>query len=323
MTVKLAPGGSGSPGFKSPPWHNVYKYDTSRRLIMKLKEFRSGKPFGIVPVKRIQINKALKAMEVILDPEVEVITDKDGRKRLERSADVEWLYHQLKTSKEVVDIASDRSPLRYSAGGLLWKVNEWYVLLKRDEGAPSYPGYVTLSSGLSSTKEEIVNPLNVMIREGIEEVILANENNLILAPNIGNMEYTKIREIFNLGEKILIPSEIDSIGSPWKIRTMLENEIHHIEANLNIDPNTAGIDILGVLKLSIKEPVKFYDGEIFGNDPLNREIILLHEKDVDKAIRGEPVKVRRFKEGYELESREEILKMTPVLKTMLEGNYYI
>lgn len=305
-----------------------------------------GAPFIIAQPEKVVYSPqsaVLKAgeskmvLEVYLSDGCKIASTKEQRKAVEASANIDWLTGQLDKlysgKAYSVELVSPASNLRWAAGGVLPMDTSGNVLaLFRDAGAPSYKLHFTLASGLSETSGEILNPTVVMLREGIEEMAYATKAGTLVVPVVRNMgaqyssafSYQMVSNALNLiGEKAapfaFIDAEI-SKNAGGIVKVFYKGEqVSESYGIINIDPKTAGIDVLGVMKMDIDfTKIVPFDTEV-GNRAkpretrLDREIHLINAQDVRKLVEGGSMTTSAFKGRMALGPRSVEAKATPVL----------
>ena len=132
-------------------------------------------------------------------------------------------------------------------------------------------------------------------------------------------EILKIHRFFCYLVTYPYPGELSLGKNPWTMNIFLgDRKERTLEGIINIDPDTMGIDLLGVLEVHDIDEFLVTDGEIVNGRPLDRTIYLVHEKDVDKLRVGSAVRARTFKGRVEREEVERSFNITPVTMSILE-----
>jgi len=136
----------------------------------------------------------------------------------------------------------------------------------RDEGAPTYAGHLTSSTGLSGTPEEWLDPLSLAIREGTEELIIANSSRGMVVPQLeGNgVEQINlhIQTIAKSNQQTLlhfrpdipplsenIPMSFMDMPNEREIKIQWRDQESRQKGLINFDPGVNGIDFLKVAEL--------------------------------------------------------------------------
>ena len=225
---------------------------------------------------------------------------------------------------------------RWPAGGLLVTLEKKdseriSLVLLRDEKAPTYGGHMTACTGLGAGLEEALDPLLVMMREGLEELVIAIEGQGIVLPVFSNMETgIDIDAIIDNGASLreetadlpLIKCEtsILDLSGQQTIEVFWKGELRSTSSSLiAIDKGVNGIDCLGAIKIKVPvdswDELEIFDGEVFGGgELLNRAVYGLRHRS------NEPIalwKLGQFKEPTETEKQK--LPRTEVLKVLLNA----
>ncbi|NOR85445.1 hypothetical protein GQ473_04955 [archaeon] len=237
------------------------------------------------------------------------------RKELEQNR-TEWFYKQMNEYRETEEtqIATQDNPFRFSAGGALGITTDGYfVFIERDQGAPTYKGYLTAATGLSENMDAIYDPSKIVAHELQEELTLLDEDGNICVwkhEGMSDEDYALMEELAKLrAEKTeldysgIIPHEVTSIdiGSENTYILIVKNsngdELSRNKGIVNFDPATSGIDFLNIVKLDFSyEDVKsgkyrVVDTETFGgNNRTERNIVYVHKDELlnssTKSISG-------------------------------------
>ena len=303
-------------------------------------------PFAIVPADAQLKNTSNGPLLMVkLDPFAEVIMDKAGRKEIERSMDsdyVEDALERFRHGEPLVELTKEDSKFRFSAGGLLqvlkFKDGRFALFLRRDEGAPSYPGHIALCSGLSGPFEgyddpvmaykraytEIVDPINVMLREGTEEVLIRSGDQLLMPTLSDPVYYKDAMSLLKLEKITNVASMILNVDQQWTLEVYLSRKLASMsKAIINIDPNAAAIDLLGLMEVNLAtynvKDVSIYDGEIIGGKLLGREVYLVPVEELTYLSEGKGVSAFVCKEGDWDEKTQLSLPMTPPTKEVVDA----
>lgn len=231
---------------------------------------------------------------------------------------------------------------RWGAGGALVVYRQdgksFLALPLRDDGAPSFGGHLTLTSGLSSSFEEFFNPTFIAIREGIEEVaVLVGKN--VVAFSLGPAFEQMAWDVF---EKQLIQakkfnwSEVDDAPfyadaefistNEQKLEIVHGKRISRHEGIICLDPKTRGIDLLKIILVNLpsQSETVFFDCEDSKTGPIDREIIVfplngLKSVNQEGAVMKICGATKKFKSGKSLSADpEKLYPCTPVLEEALK-----
>jgi hypothetical protein len=250
----------------------------------------------------------------------------DTRKAISQQVDREWLQGQLDSfynkGSTHVELINEKSSLRFAAGGLIHKdACGNYLTIWRDEGAPSYKNHMTLSSGLSGSLREILAPMLVALREGVEEVVFT-DNQAIYVPDIANIPFqmasgnktylngivSRAARDYNAISNTKLPGNLEwtnaelIMESDTSVVVYLNGlEVSRAKGTLNFDPFTAGIDLLGILgwdldfnKVVARDTERFhYKGSIV---PTERRLFIAGESYL-KGTGAEPYALQYYQAG--------------------------
>lgn len=285
----------------------------------------------------LKAGESRNILEVYVSDKDPISFSKEGRKVFEASADVEWLGEQLRKvysgSAYSVELANEKSKMRWAAGGMLpVDAHGNAFFLFRDAGAPSYPLHFTAATGLSETAAEIIEPMKILLREGLEEIAL-KQGDAIVVPAIMNIGLKNPKEL----SKMVVFDALEKMGKPVRhyrfaeaeldkgitdvIRVYYKGELaSETYGMLCFDPKTAGIDVVGVMRVDADfEKMVPFDTEVVDKSGdrknLDREIHMVKTADIIKSGEGLIVS-RSFKSQKVLQPRaENALRMTPPLKS--------
>lgn len=230
---------------------------------------------------------------------------------------------------------------RWAAGGALviYEQNgsKFLALARRSEDAPSFGGHLTLTSGLSSSYEEFFNPTFVAIREGIEEISVVVNNQIVvlsLGPAFEEMTWDVFDKQLSRDKKF---GWINVIDTPFyahakfiKIDEQKLKIVHGTrEAShqgiICFDPKTRGIDLLKIIKVNLPHGnAVFFDCEDTKAGPLDREIFIFPiEKIKTEKKEGSGLKIfgasTMFQSGKSVPAdTEKWFPCTPVLQAAIE-----
>lgn len=227
----------------------------------------------------VKIIRRPKELRVILPERLPILTTKDD----------------YKSFSDPKNAFARQGLWRWAAGGLLLlyvQGNKTFIpLIKRDSGAPNYPGHLTLSSGLSISREEFFNPLLTAIREGFEEVACL-VNGRIVEPHFGSccccfpqqaisaiVEKQRARvERFGIRVSPLTlpcPAHFVSTAGESLLTVEQGKRVSSYSGIVSIDQATRGVDLLKVVQVSLPPgEIRFADCEETDNGPLDRKICL-------------------------------------------------
>ena len=245
-----------------------------------------------------------------------------GRKQLESPQNTRW---------------------RWAAGGgliMLRCLDQTVALTRfRDPGAPSYGGHYTLGSGLSGSIRELLFPVELAIREAVEEFIIATPSGLAV-PFFANIKYDRaafgavasgknlIRQqeglpsVFSAGNFLLTET---TFAEPTKIpeeelEVRFEKEVSACSKGIiALDEGTRGIDILRLIILRLPfrlDEIAIFDGEADRQErPLNGEVVCFSVENgkVTKKIAA------AFQTGKRIAVPNRDIRYTPPLKKAIEA----
>jgi hypothetical protein len=269
-----------------------------RQPITDLVDQRFG--FLITPLACVSVDPTEKQLIVHVEADdgtIDPTATKEDRKALESSGKYRW-----------------------AAGGcafvLALKDARVLVTIFRDGGAPSYALHNTLSSGLSTCVEELVDPTLVAMREGYEEIQVFLKNGMRLAPELGQGSWPANERYLPAN----VPShDITPEKSIWNITvdcSTLSPTLVERRALVNLDKQTGGIDLLYVIEMDLRlynlSEIYIKDGELDGK--LDR-IIELFELE-DNGTLGDIVVAYKSGKPITPEPRDEY-RFTPVLQEVV------
>ena len=215
----------------------------------------------------------------------------------------------------------------WAAGGGSYIIGSRYIpLIQRSESAPSNPSKLTIATGLSDTRDELINP-KLLIRELFEEIVLV-KNNKILLPDITidglhpkEIIYDSIKDLPNLRDLKAEETKVEFLNCVHKDKVIVHSESKKTETVCLISKNGVNLNILFFINFPLIKDYKeitCFDTEFFntkkGPAYLNREIYfydLLKEQFVDKP--------HRFSKS---DLTPHALKAVNELSTFLRGQKY-
>jgi hypothetical protein len=204
----------------------------------------------------------------------------------------------------------------------------------RDKGAPSYGDHWTLGSGLTSSVEEIVNPLHAAVRECIEEFGVVTPRGIVI-PTFGDDELDglvrgAVRSSAFLHQKaalkgfdtdVYLSAEASFEMTPGEETLTVAFEDAGETSSVGIiaiDPNTRGIDLLKVIGVRVPfrlDEIAVVDGEEDRHGKaLNAPVGCMKIDNLAPGRQFDAV----FQHGERQDPSEFVLKnMTPVLKALV------
>lgn len=222
---------------------------------------------------------------------------------------------------------SDKLPIKgeflWSAGGVVPIINtknkSIMALSQRDSKAPTYKKHLASSSGLSESNQDLVNPRDVVVREGIQEILFLHNDTLLL-PDINGYNTHKfvqkqlsqwnqqpsnsLRKIprnneFQIMNTELVDASVIPINNDMiTVNDSETNQSNTEIGNVVIDANRNTIDIIDLLMVDLTEyeldDLQFLDGELSDNVPINRDIFLFDMEQTKALFRtGETDALRK------------------------------
>lgn len=242
-----------------------------------------------------------------------------------------------KASRRYIEFdPSNKGTWRWPAGGigLILQLVDCNILLvlHRDQGAPSYGGHDTLSSGLGSSVREFLYPLETAWREGAEECCIVTPDGIICpipeTDHFGfGLELTDItRSTANLFPELANKPVIDTVASFLPLKGERRVTIHHagktrqISGLVVFDSNCNGIDLLKAVVVPVDcalADLTVYDGELAGTKPLNRQV---NAYVLDDDFRPIGTIAASWVSGQRVDTGSmDANPMTPVLKSFYEA----
>ncbi|PIU30386.1 hypothetical protein COT07_01010 [Candidatus Woesearchaeota archaeon CG07_land_8_20_14_0_80_44_23] len=297
--------------------------------------------FMIGDIKKVMLKAdgSKSLLEVYISSDTQCAYTPRARKALESSANADFINEQLDkimTGKAYsVNLCKEDSigtGIRWAAGGALHiDANNTAALIHRDSNAPSYPNHFTLPSGLSANVGEMMNPGALMLRKGLEEIIYL-ENGSALVPDIADCGCNAESIISEAVKRFcggVMTYKLKKVDAQlekdprWKVITYYNNEeLKQFETNaiVCIDPKTAGIDLLSVIRYDadFRKTIPFdtdtYTARNGFPRNLNRKIGLV---DVGEMLRGGLVSMECFK-GRRLSMQKKVINPTPALQSVMD-----
>lgn len=186
---------------------------------------------------------------------------------------------------------------RWAAGGGAIKIKtadskNILVTIKKDEGSPSYANHDTMGAGLSSNDKEWIFPLCTAVREGMEEVIIKDKNN-VLYPKFNMVLYGMSYDIRYIAEQNRTLAKYKDVLGSCSLRSVntkfidfgaygkeltvrfrdQEEKINNVI--VNIDKGCGGIDVITATEIEVEsalDELVLLDGEESNRVPLDRII---------------------------------------------------
>lgn len=244
------------------------------------------------------------------------------------------------TPEERKSFERDPKHWRYAAGGGLMVAHcrdASYALMRyRDAGAPSYGDHWTSGSGLSSSVEDMVNPIRLVVREAIEEFGIVTPKGIVL-PAFGDDKIDGVvrgavrSSVFlhkvaklagrDTGTYVSANTRFEPIAGEEALTVAFEGAGETTEHGLVvIDPNTRGIDLLKVIGVTIScdfADLIIVDGEENKKgESLNGVVGAIK---LENLAQGRPLDAV-FQHGERQDVAGYVLKnMTPVLRATVEA----
>lgn len=245
-----------------------------------------------------------------------IATESEGRKKLERDEVMDRhgmsvLIEGFKRGR--LDSVTFNG--RFSAGGAIGviecKEGTHIIVIERDKHAPSYKNALCPASGLSENLEEWLHPDYIIYREFMEELLIVNHNKN-LVPDVngtsgrvseiickehsktlakirrlaeGNCDLEKVLEF----EKDSVNANLLQLGKDKIYISWGNKKSEPITGNIVIDSEIGVIDIIGAIKITLKDcsinDLRIIDTETFkdkdkeGVEKFTHRRILLFEKE--------------------------------------------
>lgn len=292
-------------------------------------------------------------LEISIADDCYVATNREERR--------EFSYHPEEIQEELSDAISyfkrtgkevDLTPygLNFVAGGLFFTTPEFGIVIKRDEKAPSHPGYFTICSGIARELKEILYPRLVGVREGCEEVLIFEDDTLYVpvinfpsdsaSRNLKSRQSKKDLERIvkhqarEIGIKNVRTKYIETQHIPGEevLRVFYNNKkVSEIRnTGICIDPKIGNVDVVDVILLDINpSDLVIRDGELDSEGRiLDREIYIIRIEDLIENRKNEEIRIVGdepicyFKSGKV--HRSNIIKApgyTPPLRRAIEVMY--
>lgn len=236
---------------------------------------------------------------------------------------------------------------RWAAGGgfiaLRFRDQKAVGLLRyRDPGAPSFGDHFTLGSGISSGISDMLYPLLLASREGIEEFLITTPAGLVVPtfddPKLDEISYGAVAsglKYIRAAEDLNLPMQFG-----WKHFVGVHSYFHPTKNDREIkvavegsgaepivskgvwvvDPGTRGLDLIEIVVTDLPcslDDVAIFDGEGNEKKSFNAPVVCL-ELDYD-TLRPTGEIVRTFQSGKVVKNVGNISKVTPVLRKALEA----
>ena len=247
----------------------------------------------------LQTEKGISTYRFFLDENPEGTDTGLTRKELEVAQSREFVLKAYRDALNTghASIADSENPVRISAGGGTFLTRDNYVLgVQKDGGAPTYKFHGVPFCGLSRTHEESRNFSKVMSRELWEECVLTlKEKGKQIVPS----DPFLAREAILAGKRANLSfnsENQETLSASWlpigkDIVEVYDNRgtlLSRSQGIVNWDPDTAGIDLMGVIRLpyTIAE-LALFDGEGFG-----RNMFAVHIDDIPSLLEGKEVPVK-------------------------------
>lgn len=235
-------------------------------------------------------------------------------------------------------IERDRLAYRWAAGGgvvILDFLDQSVALVRyRDAGAPSFGDHWTLGSGLSSSFEDMLDPLQLAVREAVEEFLIATPDGVLipvfedhaLNPTafgaVGSGRHLRLQAgltgLLASEEYIEAATTFQTLPGEEDLQIYLDDETNGeiFRGLICVDEGTRGIDFLRAVRIAVPyrlSDVEIFDGEDAGGKPLNAPVSCLRVE----AGRIIPEFVATFQGGKRIETAVWNGKATPPLKAVM------
>lgn len=283
--------------------------ETEIVFLSELEAYRKRISFALVAV---EMREEANGIAVIIPDDPLVAINKKDRKVMEFTKGEFW---------------------RWSAGGLLVTLEKKdgeriSLVLLRDKKAPTYAGHITACTGLGADFEEALDPSLVMMREGLEELIIVIKGQGIVLPIFNNMvNKTDIDTIIKNGASLreetanlsIVKCAASTLNMPGQqtVEVFWKEELRSTSSCIiAIDEGVNGIDCLGAIRIKVPvnswDELEIFDGEVFGGgELLNRDVYGLEYRN-DRSVAS-------WQNGkFEEPSRQEFPK-TKVLEALLNA----
>lgn len=204
------------------------------------------------------------------------------------------ILHVGKERKVIEREVSKLGYFRWAAGGGAIKIKtadpkSILVTVRKDEGSPSYANHDTMGAGLSSDDKEWIFPLCTAVREGMEEIIIKDKDNIIYPKfdkDLFGMSYDiryiaeQNRSLYKIlsscGLRAALAKFID-FGAYGKELTVRFRDQEEKISNVlvNVDKGCGGIDVITTMEINVEsrlDELVLLDGEESQGRPFDRII---------------------------------------------------
>ena len=240
-----------------------------------------------------------------------------------------------KMDRQVMEFTKGES-YRWPAGGFLVTLRKKdgeriSLVLLRDEKAPTYAGHWTACTGIGASLREALNPLEVMVREGLEELVISIKGQGIVLPVFDGME-TEVdiealiasgaslrKETANLPLVECAASVLDMPGQQT-VKVFWKGELQSTSSCLvAIDEGVNGIDCLSVIEIEVPvdswQELEIFDGEVLGGGTLlSRDIYMLEHGSDESVALWKSGQLRKLTETEQAD-----FPRTAVLETLFDA----
>ena len=281
--------------------------------------------FQIIPVGDvIGIDDPDRALEVTIPETAPAIMHKSGR--------------------DIIENPNKYSGYRWAAGGsvmVLRLKNGQRVLVcgMRSKGIKSYPGHLTIASGLSSGIHEMLYPMRIVWREGFEEQLIVTPDGWVTPyiqdkgtfsdpAGFGYEIHHILQGTARLFENLRGVPSTSAWATQLSLRGTRDVKVHSshhptttTNALVNIDPNTNGIDLLMAFEVDLSkytiDELTIFDGEIGGDRrSLNRTMVAAELTD-EMEFTG--TVLAAWSKGKRIDFDESDVPRTPVLQEVINA----
>lgn len=244
-----------------------------------------------------------------------------------------------KSSRHVFEI-EEKVAWRWPAGGtsIILELKDGRQILlapRRTLNAPTLPYHDGLGGGLGGSEKEILYPLRVSLREGVEEVIISTPSGVV-CPSLeldhfgfdlelesivrtGTMLFSQLKDLLIKPEK----AELIDLPGSKDVHVRWRGRETKCRALVCIDKELRGIEILMAVLIKLDcslDELSIFDGEVFSdNKPANRRVNAYELKNLRPTGRI----VAAWLEGLpyyvsaEERSKDASRKLTPALNDIL------
>ncbi|OVE81650.1 hypothetical protein BVY03_03350 [bacterium K02(2017)] len=179
----------------------------------------------------------------------------------------------------------NKNELKWVSGGGCYVINkDWVPLVLRSADSPSNANKLTISSGRSDTQEEWKNP-KLVIRELFEEIVLLNNLNQVLVPQLPEdfenldihqtiIDCLKLAGIEFNGDVRVPTNFIQDLQVDEVVVQSKQKNLSTCKTLLHFDGNSGEVNLIYALSLDVDsiQNLKFVDTECIEEN--NRQVAL-------------------------------------------------